>query len=132
MKRFLLTFFALSSLATFAFAQKGTVVIRPGETIYARFEAKGKKIQLVKAGKEKDDEAQVIFTFDKDPTKGMRTLKVENKFPNDLLYKAEMRSLILKHERRVTPTPVVGGKVAFDPYPTVVEELAFFDFKAEP
>lgn len=91
-----------------------------------------KKIQLVKTSKEQDDQAQVIFTFDKAVTNGVRTLKVENKFPNDLIYKAEMRSLTLKHERRVNPTPVVGGKVAFDPYPSVVEELAFFDFKAEP
>lgn len=133
MKRFLLSLFVFGALATFAFAEKNTVVIRPGETVYARFEMKkGKKIQLVKTSKEKDDQAQVIFTFDKEVVKGMRTLKVENKFPNDLLYKAEMRSLTLKHERRVNPTPVVGGKVAFDPYPTVVEELAFFDFKAEP
>jgi len=132
MKRFLLSLFALTALASFAFAEKNTVVIHPGETIYARFDVKGKKIQLAKASKEKDDQAQVIFTFDKEVVKGLRTLKVENKFPNDLVYKAEMRSLTLKHERRVNPTPVVGGKVAFDPYPPVVEELAFFDFKAEP
>ena len=132
MKRFLLSLFALSALTTFAFAEKSTVLIHPGETVYARFEVKGKKIRLTKSGKEKDEGAQVIFTFDKELTKGMRTLKIENKFPNDLIYQAEMRSLSLKHERRVTTTPVVGGKVGFDPYPPMVEELAFFDFKAEP
>jgi hypothetical protein len=132
MKRFLLSLFAFAALTTFAFADKNTVEIHPGETVYARFEVKGKKVRLVQSGKEKDDAAQVIFTFDKDLTKGMRTLKVENKFPNDLIYKAEMRSLSLKHERRVTPTPVVGGKVAFDPYPPVVEQIAFFDFKVLP
>ena len=100
MKRFLLAFFALSALTSFAFAEKGTVLIHPGETIYARFEVKGKKIQLVNASKEKDEGAQVIFTFAQEVAKGMRTLKVENRFPNDLLYKAEMRSLSLKHERR--------------------------------
>jgi len=132
MKRFLLSLFAFSALATFALAEKNTVLIHPGETVYARFDVKGKKVQLAKASTEKDDQAQVIFTFEKEVVKGMRTLKVENKFPNDLIYKAEMRSLSLKHERRVNPTPVVGGKVAFDPYPAMVEELAFFDFKAEP
>lgn len=133
MKRLLLALalFALAALPSFA-ADKNSVVIHPGETIYARFETKGKKIRLVQTSKEKDDAAQVIFTFDKDAVKGMRNLKVENKFPNDLLYKAEMRSLTLKHERRVNPTPVVGGKLAIDPYPQVVEQLAFFDFKAEP
>ena len=132
MKRFLLSLFALSALTTFAFAEKNTVIIHPGETVYARFEVKGKKVTLIKAGQEKDDAAQVIFTFDKKANNGLRNLKVENKFPNDLIYKGEMRSLALKHERRTTPTPVVGGKVSFDPYPQVVDELAFFDFKAEP
>ena len=132
MKRLLLALFAISTLTTFAFAEKNSVVIHPGEVVYARFEVKGKKIRLVQTSKEKDDAAQVVFTFDKDAVKGLRNLKVENKFPNDLLYKAEMRSLSLKHERRITPTPVVGGKIAIDPYPTIVEELAFFDFKSEP
>jgi len=133
MKRLLFALFALCALTTFAFAaDKNSVLIHPGETVYARFEVKGKKIRLVQAGKEKDDAAQVIFTFDKQAKEGMRSLKVENKFPNDLIYKAEMRSLTLKHERRVNPTPVVGGKIAIDPYPIVVEQLAFFDFKAEP
>jgi len=132
MKRFFLSLCAFAALTTFSYADKNSVVIHPGETIYARFELKGKKVRLVQTGKEKDDAAQVVFIFDKELTNGMRTLKVENKFPNDLIYKAEMRSLSLKHERRVTPTPVVGGKVAFDPYPPVVEQLAFFDFKVLP
>jgi hypothetical protein len=132
MTRFFFSLFAFAALTTFAFAEKNTVLIHPGETVYARFEVKGKKIRLVSSGMEKDDAAQVIFTFDKDPTHGMRTLKIENKFPNDLIYKVEMRSLKLKHQRRVTPTPVVGRKVAFDPYPAVADELALFDFKAEP
>jgi len=132
MKRFLFSLFAFVAFATFARAEKNSVVIHPGETVYARFEVKGKKIRLVSSSKEQDPAAQLIFTFDKELTKGSRMLKVENKFPNDLLYKAEMRSLTLKHERRVNPTPVVGGKVGFDPYPPMVEELAFFDFKAEP
>jgi hypothetical protein len=32
---------------------------------------------------------------------------------------------------RGKPTPVVGGKVAFDDYPYFIEELACFDFKLE-
>jgi len=132
MKRFLLALFAFSALTSFAFAEKNTVIIHPGETVYARFEVKGKKIRVIKSGTEKDEAAQVIFTFAKELVNGVRTLKVENKFPNDLIYKAEARSLTLKHERRVPTTPVVGGKVGYDNYPIVVEELALFDFKAEP
>ncbi len=73
----------------------------------------------------------MIFTWAKELKGVMRVLKVENKFSSDLVYKVEMRSLTLKHETRLKPTPVVAGKVAFDEYPPVVEELACFDFKLE-
>jgi hypothetical protein len=133
MKRILLCLFVLNALTTFAFAERNTALVHPGEVVYVRFEVlKGSKIKFAHAGKEKDDAAQVIFTFDKEIKGGMRALKVENKFPHDLVYKAEMRSLSQNHERRVEATPVVAGKVAFDPYPPIVEELAFFDFKLLP
>jgi len=132
MKRFLLSLFVLSALTSFAFAEKNTALVHPGEVVYVRFDVKGTKLKFAHAGTVKDDAAQVVFSFDKEPKGGMRSLKVENKFPHDLVYKAEMRSLSQHHERRVEATPVVGGKVAFDPYPAIVEELAFFDFKLQP
>ena len=132
MKRFLLSLFLLSSLTSLAMAgDKNTVLIHPGETVYVRFETQGKKIKFVSASKEKDDAAQVIFTWSKEVKAMNRSLKVENKFPNDLVYKVEMRSLTAHHEMRGQPTPVVGGKVGFDDYPFIVEELACFDFKLE-
>ena len=134
MMRFLLSLLLLCSLTSLASAaDKNTALVHPGETIYVRFETQGKKIKFLSASKEKDEAAQVILTFDKDPKRdtGIRTLKVENKFTPDLVYKVEMRQLTQDHQERGKPTPVVGGKVAFDEYPWVVEELACFDFQLE-
>jgi hypothetical protein len=132
MKRFLLSFLALAALTTLAYADKNTVLLHPGDIIYARFDVKGTKIKLAHAGPEKDDAAQVILSLDKEAKGGSRTLKVENKFTSDMLYKIEIRSLSQNHQMRLPPTPVVAGKVAFDSYPAVVEEMALFDFKLEP
>lgn len=132
MKRFLLSLLVLCSLTSLALAaEKNTAVLRPGDTVYVRFETEGKKIKFLSASKEQDEQAQVIITFPRELTGIMRTLKVENKFPRDLVYKAEMRTLSPRHQARAKPTPVVAGKVAFDEYPPIVEEIACFDFKLE-
>jgi hypothetical protein len=133
MKRFLLSLLLLCSLTSLASAaDKNTALIHPGETVYVRFETQGKKIKFASASKEKDDAAQIIFTWAKEFNKnGMRQLKVENKFASDLVYKVEIRSLTQKHEARFSPSPVVAGKIGFDEYPIFVEEIAAFDFKLE-
>ena len=131
MKRFLLSCLALAALTTLAYADK-SVVMHPGDTIYARFDVKGTKIKLAHAGPEKDDAAQVIFSLGKDVKEFARTMKVENKFSNDFVYKVEIRSLSLNHQMRVPSSPVVAHKVSFDTYPVGVEEVALFDFKLEP
>ncbi|MES1167686.1 MAG: hypothetical protein ABUL61_00815, partial [Oleiharenicola lentus] len=71
MKRLLLAVFFVTSLILPAHAKEkpNTVLIHPGETVYARFEAKGKKIKLLSVSKEPDAGAQVIFTFQPDPKK---------------------------------------------------------------
>src|SRR5882724_907950 len=96
MKRLLLAVFFLASflLPANAANKPNTVLIHPGETIYARFETKGKKLKLISYSKEKDDAAQVIFTVGPDAKKPdtLISLKVENKLPRDLLYKVEIRS----------------------------------------
>jgi len=68
MKRLLLAVFFLVSLILPASASEkaNTVLIHPGETVYARFETKGKKLKLVSYSKEKDEAAQVIFTMGPD------------------------------------------------------------------
>jgi hypothetical protein len=118
-------------LTAHAGEKAGTILIHPGEVVYARFEAKGKKIKLASATKVKDDGAQVIFTLLPDEKKGGYSLKVENKFSKDLRYRAEMRSLSKKMKFNVSMTPVVAGKLALESFPKEVEEVAAYEFQLE-
>jgi len=128
MKRFLVAILFLAALVLPASASD-RVLIHKGETVYVQFEMKGKKIKLTGFTKEKNDAAQVIFTLGPDPKKaGLQSLKVENKLPRDLTYKLEMRSLTLRMKMNVPTSPVVAGKVAYEPFPPQAEELALDDF----
>ena len=60
----------------------------------------------------------MIFSFSKEVKEYAHTLKVENKFSNDFVYKVEMRSLSLNHQMRVPTTPIVANKVGSDNYPS--------------
>lgn len=135
MKRLLFAAIFLSSLLlpVSAWSKANTVLIHPGETIYARFETKGKKLKLTSYSKEKDENASVIFSFGPDakqPTL-LFSLKVENKLPHDLIYKMEMRALKRNLQMIIPVSPVVAGKVAFENYPILVDELAAYDFQLE-
>ena len=128
--RALLLFVCLSPLSQAA-DKVTTLLIHPDETIYARFEVKPKKITLISTSKEPDAQAQVIFTLTRDVAKGALNLKVENKFPRDLLYRAEIRAKTRNLRTPFRTTPVVAGKLAFETMPGAVEELAAFDFKLQ-
>lgn len=132
-KRPLLALLLLATLSPFAGAadKLKDVVIRVGETVYARFEVEGRKIKLVAVSKEADAAAQVIFTMSKDTEKKTVKLRVENKFPKDLVYRAEIRSHKFGLHAPASLSPVVGGKLAFETLPELVEELAAFDFKLQ-
>ena len=130
MKRFFLLLSALVLTVAAHAADKNTVVLRPGDIAYVRFENAGKKIRVANVSKEKDDAAQVIFNLSADPKDGLK-MKVENNFPRDLLYKVELRSLRLKREMRAPSTPVVANKIAIETYPPMVEEIALYDFRLE-
>jgi hypothetical protein len=130
MKRILIAVFLAASLTLSAVAAD-KVHMKPGETVYARFETKGKKIKLTGYSKEKDEAAQVILSIEPDPKNPGHILKVENKFPRGLLYKLEMRSLTLKRQFVVPASPVVAGKVSFENFPNVVDQVAVFDFRLE-
>lgn len=135
MKRLLLAVFFLSFLILPASAgdKANTVLIHPSETIYARFETKGKKLKLISYSKVKDDAAQVIFSIGPDAKKPDKLviLKVENKLPGDLLYKVEIRSLSKKMQLILPVAPVVAGKLAFEDFPKQLEEVAAYDFQME-
>ena len=109
-----------------------TVLIHPGETIYARFERKGRNLKLVSAGLVKDDAAQLIFQMGRwDREKSLITLQVENKFDKDLDYEAEMR-LLKPYLHQPTPvSPVVAGKLGKESWATIIQELALNGFKLE-
>lgn len=131
MKRFFTAVLLLSCLAPFARAadKLTTVLIHPQETVYARFDESGKKLKLVSISKEPDAQAQVIFTLQPENGKPLLKLTVQNKFTRDLTYRVEMRSLTAKRQMPVRVTPVVAGKLAFENFPNLVEEIAAFDFK---
>jgi len=133
MKRFFTALLLLACLSPWAHAAASlsTLTVRLNETVYARFEVSAKKIKLVNLSKEPDPGAQVVFSFQKDPDpkKTAHLLKVENRFSSDLVYQAEMRSVTLKQQFRAPVTPVVAGKVAYENFPTQVEEISAFDFK---
>ena len=133
MNRLLLAVFLVTALTLPALAKEkaNTVLIHPGETVYARFETKGKKMKLVSTSKVLDESAQVVLSFRADATKPGNILTVENKFPRALFYSAEIRSLTRKLHFPLRTSPVVAGKLAFENVPKEVEELAAFEFKLE-
>ena len=127
----LLATVALGPLVLVAAEKVNTVLIHPGETIYAKFIQKGKKLTLVSTSKEKDESAQVIFTMPKTAANAASSLQVENKFAKDLVYKLEIRSLSLKRNAPVPVVPVVAGKLARELLPPFIEEVAAYAFKLE-
>ncbi len=132
MRRFLFLLF-LGSLVLSApvVGKANTVVVRLGETIYARFESSGKKLKLVSASKEKDEQAQVIFTLWREAESLDIKLKVENKFPKDLIYEAVASAKRLDRKSRVEVSPVVAGKMSFETLNALVDELTCSGFKLE-
>lgn len=133
MKRLLTLVLLLSCFGSLARAADkiGTLVLHPEETVYARFEVSPKKIKLVSTSKEPDTQAQVVFSLTRDPKNKTLQLKVENRFPSDLVYRAEMRSKTYNLRTAYRPTPVVAQKLAFESLPGGVEEFAVFDFKLQ-
>ncbi|MDQ5978314.1 MAG: hypothetical protein QG602_1288 [Verrucomicrobiota bacterium] len=130
MKRFLLPLLALSLLASVSSAAEKLkdVVVKPGETVYVRFDAQPKRLRLASVSREPDAQAQVILTLTKDEKKPLLKLRVENKLASDLKYRAEIRSKTLKLRSPMQIVPVVAGKVGYETMPAAVEEFVAFDF----
>ena len=131
----LLVLAPLGSPALRAGEKANTVLIHPGEVIYAQFEQKGKKLKLISATKEKNDSAQVVVSLAlRDPKNRTADiiLKVENNFSQDLIYAAEMRRVTKNQHRQATVFPVVANKLALEPMPFFIDELALFEFELQP
>jgi len=132
MKRLLPLFLLALALPVLATAKSNTIVLVPGEVIYARFEVSGKKnIKLVSVSKEKDDKAQLTFRTKRDEKTLMVMLQVENKFSDDLDYELVIHSMKLDRESHFDVSPVVGNKVSFEILPALTEEMILSGFKLE-
>jgi hypothetical protein len=133
MMRLLLALLLIGSLALPASAasKANTIVLRPGDVIYARFETNGKKIKLANAGKEKDEAAQVIFTLTREKDTLDIKLRVENKFPKDLVCETVMHSKRLDRDAPAETLSVVGGKLALESFGPLTDELFISGFKLQ-
>ena len=132
MKRFL--FFLLLSVCAItcpASERANTVLIHPGEVIYVRFTQNKLKLKVSSAKKEIDEQAQVILSLTPGDSRKNEpvTLKVTNKFPLDLFYKAEVRSLSQKLESVMPVLPVVAEKISLENFSPMIEEAALFGFE---
>lgn len=110
-------------------ANADTVLIHPGETLYVTFQRSGDSLTIAHVGKDRDNEAQLVLTMA--PLKEIRgtSLKVENKFDKNLYYKAEIHLLLQNKKTSTSVVPVRAGKMSFESWPYVIEELALSGFE---
>ncbi|HVZ65922.1 MAG TPA: hypothetical protein VG936_15255 [Lacunisphaera sp.] len=132
MTRFTVFLLALFVLGSSARAASDKVTIRNGETWYAHFQQKGKKLKFLDASKEKDPHAQLVISLSSKDKEGLATLKLESALDNDLVYRATMWSNLLKRHATLTVYPIVGGKMGTVQVPPLVDEIVLFDFRYEP
>jgi hypothetical protein len=106
-----------------------TVLIHPGETLYVTFQRTGDSLTLAHVGKDADKAAQLILKMA--PLKEIHgtMLQVENKFDKNLHYKAEMHLLSKNKRANTSVVPVIAGKLSFESWPYVIEELALSGFE---
>jgi len=106
-----------------------TVLIHPGEVIYARFDESGAELRLVNVSKEEDENAQLVLTmrpFDKG--RAMQMLSVRSSFKKTMNYKAEMMLPGRNRRQKTSVIPVMAGLISFESWPHPIEELALFGF----
>ena len=130
MKPILVLLLALCAINCSAGERANTVLIHPGEVIYVRFSQQKLKLKVLSASKEKDDQAQIILNLSVGDAKKNEpaTLKVTNKFPLELNYKVEVRSLSQKLNGEIPVMPVVAEKISLEKFAPVIEEAALFGF----
>jgi hypothetical protein len=135
MKRLLFSLLAAVLVLTpalVASGKAGTVVLHPGEVYYAHFQQKGKKLKLLGATKEKDASAQLIISLSARNKDGETVLKLESAFDDDLIYKAIIRSNILRRHTSLPVYPIVGGKMGTVNIPMFVDEIELYGFQFDP
>ena len=105
-----------------------TVLIHPGEVLYALFDQSANVLKLVSVSKEKNEQAQLILTMG-DFKEGLLMLKAQSKFTSDLSYKAQMRMLSKNRRAETSMIPIRAGLSSFESWPHPIEELALYDFQ---
>ena len=105
------------------------VLIHPGETVYVTFQRTGDSLTLAHVTKDADKAAQLVFKMG--PLKEIHgtMLQVQNRFDKNLYYKAEMRLVSKNKKANTSVVPVIAGKVSFESWPYVIEELALSGFE---
>src|SRR5215472_6120591 len=105
------------------------VLIHPGETVYVTFQRTGDSLTLAHVAKDADKAAQLVFKMG--PLKEIHgtMLQVQNRFDKNLYYKAEMRLVSKNKKANTSVVPVIAGKVSFESWPYVIEELALSGFE---
>jgi hypothetical protein len=106
-----------------------TLLVHPGETIYATFERSGTMLKLLRVSRVESKGAQLVMTMPPFSEDRGIVLKVENKFDRDLTYKAEMRLLTRSRRNETSVVPVLAGKMSFEQWPYMIEELALYGFE---
>jgi hypothetical protein len=106
-----------------------TVLIHPGETLYVTFQRTGDSLTLPHVSKVADKAPQLVLKMA--PLKEIHgtMLQVGNKFDKNLHYKAEMHLLSKNKRANTSVVPVIAGKVSFESWPYVIEELALSGFE---
>ena len=117
------------SLAQENIEKPDTVLIHPGETRYVTFQRTGDSLTLAHVGKDADKAAQLIFTMAPFQEIHGTSLKVENKFDKNFYYKAEMHLLSRNKRANTSVVPVIAGKLSFESWPYMIEELALSGFE---
>lgn len=119
----------LPAMASAPSEKPNTVLIHPGEVLYAQFEESGAALRLVSVQKEKNPQAQLVLTMKPfDQATRLLLLTVESKFRKDMLYKAEMRLLSRNVREETSVVPVRAGLSSFESWPHPIEELALYGF----
>lgn len=107
-----------------------TVLIHPGETLYITFQRTTDDVLAVaRISKDKDKAAQIILKMNPVKETHGTMLQVENKFDKNLHYKAEMRLLSRNKKAYTSVVPVIAGKLSFESWPFLIEELALSGFE---
>jgi hypothetical protein len=123
----------LLALAETPTEKPNTILIHPGEVLYATFAESGTELKLVSVAKEKSDQAQLTLEMSPfDKKERLLMLSVKSTFKKDMHYKAEMRLLSKNRRQETSVVPVMAGLAAFESWPHPIEELALFGFALKP